>query len=376
MNYIQDNTQLKTCCEAIANYPAIALDTEFVRERTFYPALGLIQLQAGDNTYLIDPLSITEWQPFVDVLVNPEQCKVLHACGEDIEVLNYFFKCTPVNLFDSQIAEAFLGGRSSIGLAALLEQYQGVKLSKEHARTNWIKRPLSDAQLAYAADDVIYLLNIYQQQRAQLEQKGLMSWVQDDIQTLINKRSHQLDPKLAWREIKSAWQLSPRSLAVLKPLTEWRLTVAREKNLAVNFVVHEREIIILAERRPSSVKSLRNIPGIHPSVVKRHANKLIELVEQGKAIAIEDCPPKVNRVAELRGYKQIFSALKDVIEDKAKEMDLSVDVVASKRMINEYIGYHYQVNAWSQESLPELLKNWRGECLADALLQAVNAVEI
>ncbi|WP_017445680.1 ribonuclease D [Gayadomonas joobiniege] len=373
MEYIQNNASLARCCAQIKNETLIALDTEFVRERTYYPALGLIQLQAGGQTFLIDPLSITDWQPFKEILLNPAQVKVLHACGEDIEVLSYFFKLTPVNLYDTQVAEAFLGGRASMGLAAILEQYKNISLKKEHARTNWLKRPLSQAQLEYAANDVIYLLDIYQQQQDKLAELNLVDWCEQDIQALIKKRSFQIEPSLAWREIKSAWQLSPRALAVLKELTTWRLRYARNKNLAVNFVIHEREIVLLAERRPTSIKSMRNIPGMHPAVIKRHGDTLVRLIEAGKQVPAEGCPSKITRVAELRGYKDVFTKIKSTIESIAEENKLNTDLVASKRMINEFIGYQFTVNEWSRETQPELLNGWRGRLLAEPLLQCVQA---
>ena len=147
----------------------------------------------------------------------------------------------------------------------------------------------------------------------------------------------------------------------------WRLEYAIRKNLAVNFVVHERSLILLAQRRPGNLKSLSHIPGIHPFEVKRHGNRLLACIEKGKHVAEENCPKKIKRVAELAQYKKMYTALKSEIQKAADETGLNVEVLASKRTINQYIGYHFEVTSWSKEEEPELCKGWRGDLLKDKL---------
>ncbi|MER2493592.1 ribonuclease D [Catenovulum sediminis] len=365
MEFINDNTSLQRCCEILSQSNAIALDTEFVRERTYYPALGLVQLSDGQDIYLVDPLEISNWTPLQTLLTDPDTVKVIHSCGEDIEVIKVALNVKPVAFHDTQIAHAFIADKPAIGLAALIEEYCGVKLDKGHARTNWLNRPLSPQQLEYAADDVRYLLDVYQKQVATMAQRQVTELVLADTNSLIEKRFETIQPQLAWRDVKSAWQLSPRELAILKELIAWRLKHAVQRNLAVNFVVHERSLIALAQRRPSNIKSMANVPGIHHMEVKRHGKALLECIERGKAVPLEDCPPKIKRVAEITGYKKIYTDLKHAFSEVAKSKQLNPDILASKRMINQYISYVWQVSSWSRDSQPELLTGWRGQLLSE-----------
>lgn len=371
MQFITSQTELEQCCSDLLQQPVIALDTEFVRERTFYPALGLVQIADRDNVYLIDPLALEDLSPLKQLVESPDVIKVIHSCGEDIEVLNIGLRATPTAFFDTQIAHAFISDNASIGLGAMVAQYQGVELDKGHARTNWLKRPLSPQQLDYAADDVRYLLPIFDMQMQKLVDINMLDYVEQEVTGLISKRTQEVDPQLAWRDVKSAWELSPRELAVLAKLIEWRFNYAVEKNLALNFVVHERSIITLCQRRPSSFKSMFNIPGIHPMEIKRHGKAMLACIEAGKAVPEEECPVKIKRVAEISGYKKIYSKLKNLAADVAEGQNISVELLAPKRLINQFIGYHWQVTEWSRDVEPDVTLGWRGALLAEAFKAAI-----
>lgn len=364
---IEHNIQLNELCDHLTSLPYFAIDTEFVRERNFYPDLGLIQIYDDTQVFLIDPLAITDWAKFKDLIENPKVVKIIHSCSEDIEVLKVAIDAKPQALYDTQIAEALISGKNAMGLAVLVKKYTQVELEKGHARTNWLKRPLAQEQLKYAADDVLYLIDVYRQQMAVLNEIQRLDIVFLDVQDIIEKKYRPIVPELAWRDIKSAWQLSRRELAVLAELVAWRLNYAMQRNLAVNFVVHERSILLLCQRRPGNYKSLSNIPGIHPLEVKRHGHRLIKCIEKAKAVEEDNCPQKVMRVAELPQYKKMYSRLKAQIQTIADREKLNIEFIASKRTINQYIGYHFNVTQWSQESEPELAKGWRGDLLKTPL---------
>ncbi|MCU4674500.1 ribonuclease D [Catenovulum sp. 2E275] len=366
-NIIDNDAQLLELSQHLSKQPYFAIDTEFVRERTYYPQLGLVQIYDGEQVYLIDPLTIHQWDSFKQLLENPQVIKIIHSCSEDIEVLKTAFNAKPQGLYDTQIAEGLISAKPAMGLAVLVEKYTQVQLDKGHARTNWLKRPLSQEQLKYAADDVLYLLSVYRQQQAILQQKNTEFIVFEDVNDIIEKKFKPNLPELAWRDVKSNWQLSPRELAILKELMAWRLEYAMKKDLAVNFVVHERSLLLLCQRRPGNLKSMSHIPGIHPLEIKRHGQRLLECIEKGKAVTEENCPQKIKRVAELAQYKKMYTALKSEIQNVANQQNLNIEVLASKRMINQYIGYYFEVTSWSKEEDPELSKGWRGELLNEKL---------
>ena len=173
--FITTNTALEDVCKAASEVSQIALDTEFVRIRTYYPHLGLIQMYDGKQISLIDPLTITEWTPFVELLTNPTVLKYLHAGSEDLEVFSHQFGCVPTPMIDTQVVAAFLGYPISCGFATLVEKYEHIALDKSESRTDWLARPLTEKQCQYASGDVFYLLPLAKKLIAQAQEAGYMT---------------------------------------------------------------------------------------------------------------------------------------------------------------------------------------------------------
>ncbi|WP_111979635.1 ribonuclease D [Algibacillus agarilyticus] len=366
---IENQTELESLCKVLNQRTVLAIDTEFVRQRTYYPKIGLIQINCGEHIYLIDPLEVESWQSFNRILENENIIKVIHSCSEDVEVFKSALGANVKGFYDTQIAESFCSGAMSLGLAALVNQYKHIQLDKGHARTDWLQRPLTPEQLNYAASDVLYLLDIYHLQIVTLGQKYAQA--KEDVESVIAKKYLIPNPDLAWRDIKSNWLLSPRQLAVLRLLAKWRLENAIARDMAINFVIHERSIIALATRQPMSINSMKNVPDIHPMEIRKHGNTLLEFIEQGKNVPIAECPPKVRRLSELAQYKPLYTEAKALISEIAQTVGINVELLASKRQINQYISYHWQINPWCQDELPELGTGWRGELLDDALKNIV-----
>lgn len=239
---IDSNQQLVKACQQLSQKDAIALDTEFVRERTYFPKLGLIQLYGGENVYLIDPLKLDDFSPFIDLLKNKNVIKVLHSCSEDLDVFQHYFKQMPRPIFDTQIATAFLGLGQSMGLANLLKYYFSIDIDKGATRTNWLKRPLSQFQLNYAAADVWYLLPLYQRIMQDLLQTPWKRAVDFDSQLMIEKKLTIQNPDTAYLSISNAWRLDQAALMRLKLLAKWRFEQAIKCNLPLNFVVREANL--------------------------------------------------------------------------------------------------------------------------------------
>ncbi|MBT0722977.1 ribonuclease D [Rosenbergiella sp. S61] len=361
--YIETDRQLIDCCKEAREVRAIALDTEFVRTRTYFPLLGLIQLYDGKHVSLIDPLQITNWQPFVDVLSDKNVIKYLHAGGEDLEVFLNRFEVVPTPMLDTQIMAAFLGNPSSWGFAAMVAEFTGIQLDKSESRTDWLARPLTEKQCQYAAADVEYLLPIAQKLHQQALDEGQFAFIESECALQIHRRQLTVDPKLAYLEVSQAWQLTPRQLAILQCLAEWRLHYARQHNMAVNFVVKEELLWKTARYSPSSLAELRELGAIGPEI-RFHGETLLALVKQGEAVNEDRLPNPVKNIIEMPHYRQLFAQLKEAVKKVSASSGYSQEMLASRRQINQLISTHWKLKPCALQ--PELLYGWRGELLGSA----------
>ncbi|PVZ85059.1 ribonuclease D [Serratia sp. S1B] len=369
MNYqlITTDAGLQQVCEQARNYAQVALDTEFVRTRTYYPQLGLIQLYDGEQLSLIDPLPIKQWQPFIDLLADHAVVKFLHAGSEDLEVFLNAFKTLPTPMVDTQILAAFGGHTLSCGFAKLVAEYMHVELDKSESRTDWLARPLTERQCSYAAADVLYLLPMAKQLMQETEAAGWSAAAADECLLLCQRRSETLLPALAYREITNAWQLNPRQLGCLQLLAAWRLQQARERDLAVNFVVREENLWAVARYMPSSLGELDSL-GLSGQEIRYHGKTLVALVAQANVLDESELPEPLLNLVDQPGYKRVFKEIKAAITAVSEQSGLSAELLASRRQINQLLNWHWKLK--ENETQPELISGWRGALLS-APLQAI-----
>ncbi|AVJ17983.1 ribonuclease D [Serratia rhizosphaerae] len=367
MNYtlITTDAGLQQVCEQARTHAQIALDTEFVRTRTYYPQLGLIQLYDGEQLSLIDPLPITQWQPFIDLLSDKAVVKYLHAGSEDLEVFLNAFQTLPTPLVDTQILAAFTGRPLSCGFATLVAAYMQVELDKSESRTDWLARPLTERQCQYAAADVFYLLPMAGQLVQEVEQAGWTDAASNECLLLCQRRSETLAPELAYREINNAWQLRPRQLGCLQKLAAWRLQQARQRDLAVNFVVREENLWAVARHMPSSMGELDAL-GLSGPEIRFHGKTLLALVAEANALDEAELPAPVANLVEHPGYKKVFKDIKAAIVTVSEQSGLSSELLASRRQINQLLNWHWKLK--NSDCQPELINGWRAELLAEPLL--------
>ncbi|MGO4998965.1 ribonuclease D [Oceanisphaera sp. W20_SRM_FM3] len=359
---ITDTPALADFCQTPAR--VLALDTEFIRTRTFYAKPGLYQLFDGQQTVLIDPVVVPDLSPLWQLLQDPARICVLHAGGEDLELLQHQSGGLPAHIHDTQLAAAFLGIGAQIGFAPLVENLLGVHLDKAHSRTDWLARPLSSAQLNYAADDVIYLYPIYQQLMERLAKKGLMDWFEQECERGVKRRSESVDPQFAYLDIKNAWTLDRQALAILQHVCEWRLTEARRRDLAVNFVVKEAHLLRVAERAPLTLSDLNKLD-LDPMEIRRHGDTLLKLV-QVALDSPERWPDPVQRLIDFPDYKSELARIKGLIDIAGEQAEIPTEVIASKRVIHQYLSWKWRLSE-SRDMTPTLLQGWRGELLAGQL---------
>ncbi|EKF7607143.1 ribonuclease D [Salmonella enterica subsp. enterica serovar Kentucky] len=366
MNYqmIETDDALASLCEAVRACPAIALDTEFVRTRTYYPQLGLIQLFDGANVALIDPLGISDWSPLKAVLRDTEITKFLHAGSEDLEVFLNAFGELPEPLIDTQILAAFCGRPLSWGFAAMVEEYTGVALDKSESRTDWLARPLSERQCEYAAADVWYLLPIAKKLMIETEAAGWLPAALDECRLMQQRRQEIQAPEEAWRDITNAWQLRTRQLACLQLLADWRLRKARERDMAVNFVVREENLWAVARYMPGSLGELDSL-GLSGSEIRFHGKTLISLVAKAQALPEEALPEPLLNLMDMPGYRKAFKAIKALVAEVSASHHVSGELLASHRQINQLLNWHWKLKP--QNGQPELISGWRAELMAEKL---------
>lgn len=347
--FITNNAQLNQYCVKIANSNAIALDTEFVRTRTFYPHLGLLQVFNGEYAALIDPLAITDWQAFLAILNNPTIEKYFHSCSEDIEVFLHFFGCLPTPIIDSQIFASFLDNPISSGYASLVNKYLNVELDKSETRTDWLKRPLTEKQCDYAINDVLYLFPLMNLLKTQLTKQGYLTAAYQECQTVIKRKCEIINPDDAYLNIKNSWQLKGKSLGQLYKLARYRYNTAKQNDIALNFVVNEETLFKIARYSPSSLAELDKL-GMNGKEIRLYGQAILAILLE----PIPDIPP-IRRVNSYPNYKNIADKLKQAAQDIAEHTGLNQDLLLSRRLINQYVKWQIDNTA----ALPDILSGWR-----------------
>lgn len=367
---VTSQDRLDAFCQQAQPQPHLFLDTEFVRTRTLRPKLGLIQAYDGISVVLIDPTVGLDLSEFWQLLSHQHIIKVLHSCSEDLEVFKFDAGILPSPLFDTQVAAAILGNGPSMGYANLVRQLLNVELDKGETRTDWLARPLSDKQLSYAANDVIYLKDIYIQLQQQLATKGIEGYVLQEGELMIAKRKIDKPYNEIYQDVKNAWRLEPRELAVLQQLAAWRQQEAERRDLALNFVLKEPNMFTIAKHQPDNLKQLRLLPGILPQEVRYHGNAIIENVAIGLDIPAEQMPKKLVRLVDFERYKGTYRDLRGLLEQAANAHQIPVEAIASKRQLNQLLSWQWKRTEQdkAQSLKPDLLQGWRYELVGQKML--------
>lgn len=368
IHYVQDQPALLAICQEYAQAELLAIDTEFVRTRTLYPKLGLLQVSDGKQLALIDPVIVEDLSPFWQLLTNKNITKVLHACSEDLEVFLNCANCKPENLIDSQIMMSFLGHGLSMGYAAMVKHYTGIELDKSESRTDWTKRPLTESQLNYAAADVEYLFEIYPRILEDITRAGWLDAAKQETQLLIERKYSPVDENQLYLNVKMSWRLSPVQLNLLKHLAIWRFQQAQKRDLPLGFIAKDNTLFALAQRNPKSVGAMASLEGVELLDVRHKGKAMLAVLKQANAVKAEDFPEKIKRLDEYPGYKQIFKKVKNFISDIADETGLGAENLASKKQINQFLSAYFNINQTSSlTNGVDILTGWRLELFGSRL---------
>jgi ribonuclease D len=346
--------------ERVAAWPAaaaLALDTEFVRERTYYPKLCLIQAAMAADIALIDVLAIPDGGALVGPLLDPRRPKLLHAARQDIEALLPLTRVPLAPAFDTQLAAALLGFPAQIGYADLVRELLGVELAKGHARTDWSRRPLSPEQLAYAADDVRYLPELSAVLAERLAAAGRSAWMDEESAALGDISLYRVDPAVAWRRLKGLERLDAATFDAARALARWRELRAMDRDLPRGWVLPDAAIHDLARIRPRNAVELSRIASVPPGTVARTANEIIAVIASATADPDAVAEEDLGRPGpdELRRQKTLQQRLKAI----ADSLGIQPEVLATRRELAAL--------ARGARELP-LLSGWRRQVIGEPLL--------
>ncbi len=358
--YIDTTSGLAELCRQLDGSQWLALDTEFVREKSYYPKFCLLQIYNGEVAASIDPLAIEDLTPLQELLYTPSSVKIFHAGRQDLEIFNHLWGKLPQPLFDTQLAATMLGLGEQIGYANLVQKLLGRELEKGHTRTDWSRRPLEQAQLRYALDDVIYLGEIYLKLHDMLCQQGRDDWLQDDFRQLADPATYHNDPGEMWQRVKGSKYLKGVQLAVLQALAAWREIEAERADRPRRWILKDDILLELARRQPTDLHALGKTRGLESGTINRHGEQLLKLIEQAKANPKEQWPQTRQQPPKLTPNQEATTdLLMAALRLAAAGEGITASALASRKELEQLV---------SGERELELLRGWRRALAGDLLL--------
>ncbi|MEP3348833.1 MAG: ribonuclease D [Marinomonas sp.] len=364
--WVADNESLLSWCDYWAQLPVIAVDTEFIRRSTYFPITGLIQISEGDKAVLIDPLNIDEWAPLKALMVNPDVMKVFHACSEDLDVFDRLLGVLPTPFYDTQIGEAYASGQWSLSYVKLIYEYLQIEVAKDETQSDWVRRPLTDAQKRYAALDVVYLAKVYPLQIARLQEKNMLEWVIEDGESLKWQYKMNSDPEQNWSNVKAAWRLSPAGLTLLRLLFIWRDEQARKENVPKGQILKDRTLWSLSKILPTHHKAIseaEELTGrqhrLYGDVILQNVALVKELSEDEYQLPLET--PLPSQTGELS------KKIKAFVRERAAELQIAPEAMLKRKLLEPLVRHLFDGSAmdWTNPAMT----GWRRDAIINPVLE-------
>ncbi len=357
---IESEQELTAFCQKIADTEYIAIDTEFVRDKTYFSKLCLIQIASPTDIACIDPLKVKDLSALKGLFANSAQTKIFHAARQDLEILYCDLEIMPVPMFDTQIAATLLGLGEQIGYGNLVKHYLDINLAKQHARTDWEQRPLSTEQLEYAANDVRYLIQMYPLILENLHQYGRQDWLENDFAQLLDPELYQVDKDQLWQKVSGNQKLRRKQLAVLQQLCSWREEIAIKKDKPRKWILSDNIALSIAMTMPTSKPKVENIRGINKATVDKSANAIIECVNKALATPEEQWPTPHKKRKLDKNQEATIDALLAISKLKANEHNISVGAIVNRNELEKLI---------LEEPNLDILTGWRLNLVGETLQQ-------
>ena len=348
--FVDQPADLMQLCQDLSESEFFTVDTEFVREQTYYPQLALIQVANEHLIACIDPLALDDLSPIKTLFNNPAVTKVFHAADQDLEIFYLLFGALPAPLFDTQVAATILGQGEQVGYANLVKEILNVDLDKSHSRTDWLQRPLDPKQIQYAEDDVRYLTQIYPIQQATLAQQGRTDWLKDDFASMTDPTRYQINPQDSWCRVKGNNRLKGVQLAVLQKLCVWREQLAMKKNKPRRWIIADHILLDIARLRPKDVKALEKIRAIPTNLVQRHGETLLQCIQEALALPKEQWPKLVRPKRLTSTQDALVDALSALVKLNADQFKISPTTLSNRKELERLV---------LGERKLDILRGWR-----------------
>lgn len=352
MNLITENDEIRRFCDALRGADFVTVDTEFIRDKTFWPQLCLVQLAGPDAAAAIDPLAPgADLTPLLELLNDPSVLKVMHAARQDVEIFYHMNGKIPAPLFDTQVAAMVCGFGDQVGYETLIARLTGARLDKSSRFTDWAMRPLRDRQLDYALGDVTHLREAYEKLRTRVEADDRLDWIDEEMATICDPASYRIDPARAWQRLKPRTG-NKRFLAVLQAIAAWREEQSMTRDLPRNRVIRDEALGEIAAHPPADTNDLSRIRGISRGFAEGPmGTSLLKAVAAGQELPEDAAPELPPRVDIPPGLGPMTDLLKVLLKFKCEEHHVAQKLVASSGDLDQI--------AANDEADVAALQGWR-----------------
>ena len=365
--YIETSEPLRRLCAQARTEGRLAIDLEFIRENTYAPQLALIQIAVSDTCAIVDPLTVDDLSPLVEVLTDTDVLKVLHAAGQDVEVLHWHTGKLAGPIFDTQIAASMVGLGEQLSYGRLVDALLGVSLTKGESYSDWLRRPLLPSQTKYALDDVRYLLPMHDRLSKRLDAMGRAAWAAAECRKFTDPALYERDPRTLYRRIRNGKNLSSQGLAILRELAAWRDDEARQRNRPHGRVLSNEILVDLARRAPQTRDDLQRLRGLPQRELERSTDALLTVVQRGLEVPEADQPQSENRDHRLTPSEELTVKFLDAsLKALCQREKLPASFIANRNDL-ETLVRRYRKDRLPTEGSP-VLEGWRGEMVGRELL--------
>jgi len=365
--YIDTPEGLIKACEVLKTAKVLCVDTEFHREKTYYPQFALLQIGSADAVYIIDPTQIKDLTPVWDVILDPNILKVFHAGRQDLEIILEHAGALPLPMFDTQVAAALLGYGQQVGFGNLVQRITKKNLAKGESFSDWLKRPLTSQQMTYAADDVIYLMPVYQGLKEELQARKRSAWLDEEQAILTSLDTYNIDKQEVFWRVKGVNKLKPKHLAILREFGIWREEQAQRKDIPRRRLVSDDALLELAKRDSLNLDIMGRMRGLNSGVIRRFGETWLQLWQKGHDCDENDRPQLASRKSNTSGTDLRLELLDTLLRLKADEACISSTILANKSELSS-------LASWGNKPFndaPDLpcLQGWRFELVGADLLR-------
>ncbi len=356
---IDDDSQLKAFVKRCCTSPYMAIDTEFLREKTYYARLCLIQVAIEGEVAIIDPFAIKDITLLNDALTSSDVVKIFHASSQDIEILYHETGVVPRPVFDTQVAAALLGKSQQASYSSLVSSYCSVNLPKKDSFTDWSQRPLKDSQIRYAADDVVYLPQIYYDMVEVLNEKNRLHWLDEAFEEISSPEKYEIKPEERYRKLRRVNQLNVRQMAAAREFAAWRELKAQKINVPRKWIVSDEQIVEACRREARTIDELFMVRGMRESLRAEDARQAVACIKKGLSCPKEQLPQVHEKPKNEHNVDIVVDLMNAVVHLRARENHIAPQTLAPQAELMKLARGH--------DDECELLKGWRYKVIGKEL---------